>query len=224
MKPLFYILTTILFLSSPKLTAQTTDVITELNSPRSMAVHGNDLYIVETLADKIIKIDITATIPTATDVVTALDGPLAIVINGNDLYIAEFSGNKVSKIDIAEPTPMVTDVITGLSGPVALLINGNDLYITEYTDSKVSKIDLSTLSLNDAVTNNSIRVYPNPSTDFITISGLTEDKNFKIYSAIGSEIEKGVIKNEGEINTQGLAKGMYVLKFDDGNSLKFIKE
>lgn len=50
--------------------AQITDFVTGFSGPIGMALNGNDLYVVDIVASKIVKIDLTATPPTATDVVT----------------------------------------------------------------------------------------------------------------------------------------------------------
>ncbi|GGD14937.1 hypothetical protein GCM10011368_16100 [Hyunsoonleella pacifica] len=125
-----------------KIDAQTT-VITGLNRPIGLVLNGNNLYISEIEGNKISKIDITATTPTATDVVTGLNRPIGLALNGNDLYIAEQYANKISKIDINATTPTATDVVTGLYFPAGLALNGNDLYITEFTGDKISKIDIT---------------------------------------------------------------------------------
>ena len=148
-----YILTTVLFLNCISLIAQT-DIITGLDFPNGLEINGNDLYIAEYDGNKISKINITATTPTATDVVTGLSGPAGIVLNGNDLYIAEYDGNKISKIDITATTPTATDVVTGLSSPTGIVFNGNDLYIAEHDGNKISKIDITatTPTATDVVT------------------------------------------------------------------------
>ena len=71
---------------------------------------------------------------------------------------------------------------------------------------------------------NYIRVYPNPTNNYINISGLNKTKKYKIYNAIGMEILNGFISNNEKIITKNFAKGLYFFKFDNGNTLKFIKE
>ncbi len=80
------------------------------------------------------------------------------------------------------------------------------------------------LSTNQLFLNNTISLYPNPSSEFIQINGLTKTKNYTIFSVLGSEINSGVISDNDKINIQGLTNGLYFLKFENGNTLKFIKE
>lgn len=67
-------------------------------------------------------------------------------------------------------------------------------------------------------------LFPNPSSDFIEVSGLDKTMNYELFDILGKEIKKGIISNNDLINVQSLHNGIYFLKFDNGNSLKFIKE
>jgi hypothetical protein len=64
---------------------------------------------------------------------------------------------------------------------------------------------------------------PNPSKDFIQISGMTTALNFRVHNVLGTEILNGNIEKEGEINIQNLVKGIYVIHFENGTALKFVK-
>lgn len=200
-----------------------TDVVTGLNRPRGIVLNGNDLYIAEFSGNKISKIDITATTPTPTDVVTGLSNPYTILLNGNDLYIAEFGAHKISKIDITATTPTPTDIVTGLVGsPRGMIIKENDLYIAKYDGNKITKFTLPTLSTNNYLADTHFKLYPNPSEDFIKISGLTRNENYTIYSALGTQITNGTISNNEEIDIRNLNNGLYFLKFDNGKTIKFL--
>ncbi|MDO5971598.1 hypothetical protein Q4Q35_17475, partial [Flavivirga aquimarina] len=96
--------------------------------------------------------------------------PAGMVLNGDDLFIAELDGNKISKIDINVAIPTAEDVVTGLDGPVGMILNGDDLYIAEISGNRISKLNLGTLSINENIEVSNIKLYPNPSPDFIQIS------------------------------------------------------
>jgi hypothetical protein len=68
-----------------------------------------------------------------------------------------------------------TDVVIGLSGPARIVLNGNDVYI------------------NELAVINSIKGYPNPSNRIIQIAGLTKNRNYKMYTVLGVEVNKGFI-------------------------------
>lgn len=133
----------LLFIISCQLKGQLTDVITGILYPIDMVVRGSEMYISESSAGKIIKIDLNASNPTATDILTGLNFVPKMVIKGDDLYFADSYNNKISRIDLTVNPAQVTDVITGVSHPRGLAIKGDELYFSEYTGHKVSKIDLT---------------------------------------------------------------------------------
>jgi DNA-binding beta-propeller fold protein YncE len=200
------------------------DVVTGLNAPYGLTFNGDDLYIAEFNGNKISKIDVASTTPSLVDVVTGLNGPMGLALSGNDLYIAEFNfGSKVSKIDITT-TSTATDVVTGLKGASGVVINGNDLYIAEFLNNRISKLNLSTLSITDNSFNQSLNISPNPSSNFIQILGLTKRENYLIYNTLGLKINNGSISENEKIDIQIFSNGIYFIKFENGFTLKFIKE
>ena len=73
------------------------------------------------------------------------------------------------------------------------------------------------------VNQKNITVYPNPAKSFIKISGLQKSTDYEIFSIDGKSIKKGISNPDSEINISTLAKGTYVLKFNN-QSVKIIKE
>ena len=121
---------------------------------------------------------------------------------------------------------MIEPAWTGLSSPYELAINGNELYITENSSNgALVKFDLCTLSLNDlTLDSKKLHVIANPSTEHITISGLKNKERFGIYNLLGAEMLTGALMDNDEIEIKRFSNGLYFLKFNDGATLKFIKE
>lgn len=71
---------------------------------------------------------------------------------------------------------------------------------------------------------NSVKLFPNPSSELIQLSGLNKTEKYKIYNVIGSEIISGSVNNNDFINIKNLTNGLYFLKFENGNTLKFVKQ
>jgi hypothetical protein len=94
---------------------------------------------------------------------------------------------------------------------------GNNLFLDDIALN-------TTLSINDISAINAVKVYPNPTSDFIQISGLTTSKNYVIYNILGAKITQGNISENEMIDVKGFTSGMYFLKFDKGNTIKFLKE
>jgi hypothetical protein len=85
-------------------------------------------------------------------------------------------------------------------------------------------VTTSTLTTLDFEQENLIKFYPNPSSDFVQISGLTEKMKYSLYNILGSKITEGTISNNEKIGIQNLMNGLYFLTFDNGNTIKFIKK
>lgn len=83
-------------------------------------------------------------------------------------------------------------------------------------------ITSSILATNDFALKTT-KVFPNPSIDFIEITGLTTIENYKIYNTIGQEVKRGIVVENEKINIRNLTNGIYFLKLEDGNSIKIIK-
>ena len=81
-----------------------------------------------------------------------------------------------------------------------------------------------TLSTNDIEINKTFRLFPNPSTEFIQVSGLSKTENYRIYNTLGAEVNNGIISNNEKIDVTNLPNGLHFLKFKNGNSKNFIKE
>ncbi|NQY08397.1 MAG: T9SS type A sorting domain-containing protein, partial [Flavobacteriales bacterium] len=167
---------------------------------------------------------ITDASPTATDVLTGLNLPAGLLFIGNDLYIAEYGANKILKIDVTDASPIATDVVTtGIAGPFGMEVNGNDLYIAEFGGNKISKYSGIVTSINDETVNQGLTLFPNPSTDFLRIPGLSTEEMFKIYDITGKQVIEGVISNNEKINISSLCNGEYVLKLMNKKSILFVK-
>ena len=200
-------------------------VLEGLEFPTGIAVKDNELYIADVGGGKIFKIDLLDAIPTtAIEIPTGanLGQPESIAFNGNDLYIADSRNGKIIKIDVSSPNQGVIEVLTGLDEPLGLTVVGDYLYFSEFT--KISKLNLATLSIETPSPKQNVVLYPNPSSNYIHISGLTKTENYKIYNVLGAEISSGEVSKKATINIQNLANGLYFLKFENGTALKFNKK
>ncbi len=88
---------------------------------------------------------------------------------------------------------------------------------------KISKFD-TPLSVNDYKLFSDLEIYPNPASDYIRVSGLTKIESYKVYNVLGSIVGKGFVSDSEKIRTNNLYSGVYILRFDTGNTLKFFKK
>ena len=195
------------------------------NYPAGINMIGNDLYVAEFDGGKISKIDITQSSPSPVDVITGLSNPTEILVVGNDLLVSEFGANRIIQIDLTNSTPVISDLVTNINYPTGLFLNGNDLYISVYGDNKIVKFSSTTLSTEEYSSgSHKFKIFPNPSTEYLQVSNLTTNKNYKIYSSLGTEVKSGYISNNDMIDIKNLTNGAYFLKLENVNSIKFLKK
>jgi hypothetical protein len=99
----------------------------------------------------------------------------------------------------------------------------NNFDLNGSSSNWVDGVGSMTSSVNN-LTSLDLELFPNPSNDFIRINGLSNTENYTIYNALGREFKTGVVDSNTSIDIQDLRKGIYFLKFVDGNSFQFIKE
>ncbi|MBU2939638.1 T9SS type A sorting domain-containing protein [Lacinutrix sp. C3R15] len=85
-------------------------------------------------------------------------------------------------------------------------------------------VQSSTLSINTFDLQSKIKLYPNPSINYLQVSGLTKTEYYRLFNVLGAEVNNGRVSNNGKIDTSNLTNGLYFLKFENGNTFKFIKE
>ncbi|MEO0340997.1 MAG: T9SS type A sorting domain-containing protein [Bacteroidota bacterium] len=183
-------------------------------------------------------------IPLATHGIAGVYG--GAVDDLGNLYLYNQGGenqDQISIIDLASGTQVETDYdvfanITSQLGATSSLAGG--LFISE--DAIAGKkvvIGLSqgnpdilfaidfgiNLSLKEIIdSNNTIKFYPNPSNDFIQISGLKNQLNYKIFNVLGTQVRTGAITNNEKIDIKKFSRGLYFLRFENGATIKFLKE
>lgn len=86
-----------------------------------------------------------------------------------------------------------------------------------------------TLSIHDAVAYRNLRIYPNPTKDYLNIDGLPSNTELSLYSIVGQKIStKVALSTTEQIDLNGLAAGLYIIQIKDeeGNvySAKVMKE
>ncbi|MBD8082335.1 reprolysin-like metallopeptidase [Chryseobacterium caseinilyticum] len=115
---------------------------------------------------------------------------------------------------------------------VALRYNALATACTSYTYGEVEDYNVmvtsGTLSTNDLTLNqDGIQLYPNPASDVLNITKVSDKADYKIYSAAGQLVDSGNIKS-GQINVSRLIKGGYIITIEEkGKDLfksKFIKK
>tara|TARA_R110000737_G_scaffold308465_1_gene316517 strand:+ start:56 stop:1126 length:1071 start_codon:yes stop_codon:yes gene_type:complete len=142
----------------------------------------------------------------------------------NKLYFSSTSNSNIFMINtLSDNLESVVYKNTDANISSLSVIN-QKLYFSQQRTGKVSTFNLvETLSINNNIKNNLVTIYPNPSTNYIKVSGLTESVDYKLYNALGKEKLSGTISNNDTINVQDFAKGFYILRFSSGETKRIIK-
>lgn len=96
---------------------------------------------------------------------------------------------------------------------------------TGYNDL-LQTVNLDILSVDDFSLDNYVAVYPNPSSDFVTIQFKNSAKELiKIYNVNGRLIREKEVSNNQKINISELSQGIYFIRLNSHQAAyKFIKQ
>lgn len=81
-------------------------------------------------------------------------------------------------------------------------------------DGRNSYSDIVSVNLNNE---NKIRIYPNPTNDFVYIAGLNSNTDYFIFDKLGKVVNRGL--TNGEIDVSTINSGVYLLKFNSNSKV-----
>lgn len=149
---------------------------------------------------------------------------LSVDTTGN-VYIADFYNNRIRKIDTGSIISTVAgNGVQGFSGDgasailaqlnrpygVAVDATGN-IYIADYYNQRIRKVSAPT-GVNELSLKNEVIIYPNPNNGSFKLKIDSEIEKGEIFlmNSLGQKVhEQKILNGENEINTNGLAKGLY---------------
>lgn len=147
---------------------------------------------------------------------TTLDFDQAFTILSGTANFQNPTGNELSTVTFSDGIIEFTNPVTTLN----LTVVSGDPGQVGFTFGLATTLSIE----ENEIKANKFTVYPNPSNDFIKINGLTEIEDYSIYNTLGHKIKKGVISNNEQIDIKDFTNGLYFLKFENGNTIKFFKE
>ncbi len=139
-----------------------------------------------------------------------------------------FYGNytlEAFNIDIQVPLAITTSVFQGRNLSLVTLsvpVGSDSAYSTASIWQDFGTIN-GTLSTNYLEKELVIKLFPNPATTNISITGLSERSSYNVYDVVGKPILKGTLLNGNSINIENLSSGLYFLKLKNREAIKFIK-
>ena len=154
------------------------------------------------------------------------DGSTVATVSGTPSLSGVEAGDDVSLVDpptftFASPN-VGTDIIITSTGYTLSGVDAGDYTLIQ---PSLSADITSILGLDDFLeTTTSLKLFPNPAIEYIQISGLSKKVNYTIYNILGKKVLTGNVVNDEGIYIQILANGLYLLKFNNGNTIKFTKK
>lgn len=95
-----------------------------------------------------------------------------------------------------------------------------------FTQSKAFKVLVLDTKETSGAVKSGIQMYPNPATDILNITKVSEKAKFEIYNAVGQLVKAGEIK-ANQVRVAELVKGTYIITIKDkeiSENIKFIKK
>jgi len=89
-----------------------------------------------------------------------------------------------------------------------------------FTYERSTDPSLSVMSLEQKGT---VRLFPNPSSEHIQVSGLDEVQQYSIFNLHGQEVKNGLISDLEQIQIGDLQKGLYFLRIGNAPASRFVK-
>ena len=170
-----------------------------------------------------------------------MDNPRTIVVTGNATYTASFAQTPVQTYTITAQYVESQGYVLGageyVAGSTARLVAiANDGYVflawgdgtTDNPKDIVVDHDITIASFfnGTGIGENgmaNVVLYPNPANDKLSIEGLEKTCEVRIYNAYGLHVKTATVGSQAEIAISDLAPGIYLIQFDGGHPMKFVK-
>ena len=125
-----------------------------------------------------------------------------------------------------------TGIINGATNQVYTPLQAGNYFVivtlNECSSDSSNVIHFDNTGIADYDNNKTIKVYPNPAKDILTIeTNFNKDQRFEVINLIGQTIFTASINKKTTINTSAFANGVYILKLYTDKEIvtrKFVKE
>lgn len=79
------------------------------------------------------------------------------------------------------------------------------------------------LGFDDYELANSVRVYPNPASDFLNVDNLQANQTLMVYDVLGKKILEILYNGNAQLDISALKQGLYLLKTEQNQIVRFVK-
>ena len=209
-------------------------------SPYGLAVDtSGNVYVADSFNHKIRKITSAGVVTTlagsgsqgsadGTGTAASFLNPNGVSVDASgNVYVADTYNLKIRKIS---STGVVTTIagsgsqgstdgaanVASFNNPFSVAYDATtgNIYVADNGNNKIRKITVGSLAAAEAV-KNTLHLYPNPSADFFTLSGLSRRSALQITDMSGKVVMSKEVNNGEQINVEILKKGVYLVKVAD---------
>ena len=170
-----------------------------------------------------------------------VDNPRTITVTGDAEYIASFSQEPVLTYTVTvlcdETQGFILGAGTYIAGSIATIaaIPADGFVFVKWSDETTDNpkevivdedIVLAAFFEFTSIDENglgAVSLYPNPAKDIIRIEGLKVEQEISIYNAMGMKVKTTTLQGKSEIYVNELPAGLYLVRIDERQTLKFIK-
>ncbi|MCF8371341.1 MAG: T9SS type A sorting domain-containing protein [Bacteroidales bacterium] len=114
---------------------------------------------------------------------------------------------------------------TAIQSDGKIIIGGSFKSYNGTSRNRVARILVSTIGITSTHIEEGISIYPVPFSDELTIEvkGYSKKLNFEIFNTSGQVVLNGSVTGKTRVQASQLASGVYLLKLENGKSIKFKK-
>jgi len=164
---------------------------------------------------------------------------LELTINESATIIAEPVQELEEGLTLADLAVSPSDVVwyaslddaTAQQNPIpasTVVVNGTTYYAVNFSGqgcpSAPFAVTVTTFLSNDSFDVAHFGLYPNPTSDFITVTYANEIDNVTVFNVLGQQVlAKNINANQGNIDLSALTAGTYFIKVTAGSASKTVK-
>lgn len=185
----------------------------DFNVPEGITVdNSGNIFIADTGHQAIKKMTTNGT--NLTTIATGFISPSGVIVDASGkIYVADYGNNfNNGKIVVLNSTgAILATITTGLVKPYSLTFDPNgDVLISDIGDSKFKKLDTAFLTVSEYSNESNVKIFPNPTTDFVEISSTKKIKKLTLFDETGKQLLKEE-NPENKISVAQHPKGLYVM-------------
>lgn len=214
--------------------------ITEQN----LSNNSIDNYIVKAIGNQPLMVSLSWTDPEGSVVSNVIDDTTPKIVNDLDLSVesdvqifypwkldlnnplAGATRNSQNNVDVFEKVevdnPNQDEIFTITISHKNSLQGDSQNYSLIVTGGVIENLSDESFSLNQ------IKIFPNPTSDFISVSGLTDEFEYDVFNIQGKVLSNGKIDSiNNQIDLSSLSNGIYIIRVGNGDNFitkKIIKK